>query len=586
LLTRSFPRSRPAFAVIIIAASLLIIVKGFMLENPIMPGDEYAYFSAAQTFPDSTHRFAGDPYLPRIYSPLFAAYGRALISISDHPTQLLELLNAVTFVAAIALFLALITKLRGRQPSALVAAAFLLFPFSSYAAYFMPETVYLLFFGLLAWAVVLVVPRQPLAGAALAGAIVGAMLLIKPHAIALFAAAVLTLAAGLIAPSSIRSRVGLVAGSIMAFVGSTYLVLVVVNRLLTGTLALHPFMFVGGLYRPNLAQGTSLSSWTGNPVLFTSILGGHVIVLAALVAPAFAVAADRLRALYASPGPADQSSRTFYMLAAFTILATLCAVGMTTNFEVQASYLSPLPYVRMHGRYYSFVVPLCLTLFFVARGRGVSGPRTSLLLPAAAIAIGAALLVVVVRARVIYPFDFPEAFVFSTWHGRERVGLLKLAVTAMPYGAILAVAVAYTLMVWRGQRAAVAYSVLLIGLASLSHVGVFGWQRANAAQHAALHADARMMKSLIPAASHDKGLIVGPEWNEVLAHFLYNFESSPHVLVRPEGSRLTKDDVPADAEWAILIGNYAMDFPSQPWQRTALITCVRLTPRETDEPAR
>jgi len=406
-------RGRLAIASLLAVVTILLALKGLALENPMMPGDEYAYLSAAQTFPDPTPRFAGDPYLPRIYSPLFAWYGRMLISLSEHPKQVLTLLNAITFVVAIALFLALIAKLTGRQPSGLVAAAFLLLPFSSYAAYFMPETVYLLFFGLLAWTVVVAVPRRPLGGAAIAGAIVGAMLLVKPHAIALFMAAVLTLAAGLIAPSSIRSRVGSAIGSLVVFVGSAYLGLVGLNYMLTGTVALHPFMFVGGLYGPNLAHGTSLSSWVGKPALFTSILGVHLIVLGALVAPAFAVAAVRLRALYLAPvAHADQqSNRAYYALTAFTVLVTLCAVGMTTNFEVQASQLSALPYVRMHGRYYSFVVPLCLTLFFATRQDEESAEHFLTPPVALAITLGAALLLVIIRARVIYPFDFPEAFV-------------------------------------------------------------------------------------------------------------------------------------------------------------------------------
>ena len=156
----------------------------------------------------------------------------------------------------------------------------------------------------------------------------------------------------------------------------------------------------------------------------------------------------------------------------------------------------------------------------------------------------------------------------------------------MPYAAIAVVAMAYMLMASRTRIAAVVYSVLLIGIASFSQIGVFGWQRANAAQYATLHADARAMKNLIPAAARDKGLIVGPKWNEVLAHFLFNFDSSPHVLVRPEGSLLTRADIPADTEWLILIGNYTTGFPSEVWQRTPQLTYVILTPQETNELAR
>ena len=112
---------------------------------------------------------------------------------------------------------------------------------------------------------------------------------------------------------------------------------------------------------------------------------------------------------------------------------------------------------------------------------------------------------------------------FSTWHGRPRVGVMRLAVTALPYMAIGAVLLTHVLMAWRARSARVVYPMLLIGLASASQVGVFAWQRASSLQHAALHADAREIRRLIPNSVRDQGLIVGPEWNEVLAHFLFNF---------------------------------------------------------------
>src|ERR1700754_3088460 len=67
------PDGRRIAPLLLIVVSI-ILARNLLLESPLMAGDEYAYFAAAQTFPHSGERFAFDPYLPRIYSPAFAAY--------------------------------------------------------------------------------------------------------------------------------------------------------------------------------------------------------------------------------------------------------------------------------------------------------------------------------------------------------------------------------------------------------------------------------------------------------------------------------------------------------------------------------
>src|SRR5207244_3702618 len=130
------------------------------LESPLMSGDEYAYFAAAQTFPDSAERYASDQYLPRIYSPVFAAYGRTFFSLSDRPELLLKALNTICFALTTLLFLRLVKALGGVNASPVCAAVFLLLPISTYTAYFMPETTYAFLFALLTWAVVYLLPTH------------------------------------------------------------------------------------------------------------------------------------------------------------------------------------------------------------------------------------------------------------------------------------------------------------------------------------------------------------------------------------------------------------------------------------------
>ena len=73
-------------------------------------------------------------------------------------------------------------------------------PMSAYTAYFMPETTYAFLFAVLTWLMLALLPAHVAVGSTLSGVVVGTMLLIKPHALALFLAVLATLAALAVAP--------------------------------------------------------------------------------------------------------------------------------------------------------------------------------------------------------------------------------------------------------------------------------------------------------------------------------------------------------------------------------------------------
>jgi hypothetical protein len=442
----------------------------------------------------------------------------------------------------------------------------------------MPEASYTLLFALLTWSVVVIAPSRVYAGALLAGGLVGTMLLVKPHAIAMFLGVLATFGTFSIAPAPLRPRLRMVLTGMAFFVLSTYVTLVCVNGILTGRLALHPFAFVGDIYRPYLDQGLSASSWFGRTPTFFTVLAGHAIVFGALLAPAAAVAATSLYRLYGNePGaPASDSERRkkLFALIVFAAFAALFTIAMTVNFTVQAEQTSPAEHVRLHGRYYSFVIPLCLTVYFVLMfdRRDAGWLRWGALVGC----LSAVLLYYLLGKRIIYPFDYPEAFVFSSWHDRPRAGILGHISAWSAHVGIAAAIVTYALMLWRGRAVMFLYPVLLIALFILSNLGVTGWQRANSVANAALRADARALKQCFQPAERNDGLVVGPEWNGPLAYFLFSLGSSARVLVRSTGSVVTDTDVPHGTRWVVLIGTYQAAFRSTPMVETPGFTCRRV----------
>jgi hypothetical protein len=270
--------------------------------------------------------------------------------------------------------------------------------------------------------------------------------------------------------------------------------------------------------------------------------------------------------------------RTVFVLIVFTAWVTLLAVGMTTNFTAQIALLSPVERLRLHGRYYTFVFPLYLVIYFAFGGPDLSRRTGDAWIRGGAVAgaIASILLYYLQARRVIYPFDYPEAFVFSSWHGHPRGGAAGIAIAILTYGGAATAAAGYSWLAWRGRRALVVYPLLLTMLFALSDAGVSAWQRANSVDNSGLRADAREMMRWIPATERDRGLVVGPEWNGPLAYFLFNFGSSARVLVRGAGSALSAADLPPGTPWVLFIGPYVPTFDATVTATTPRVTLMRV----------
>ena len=264
-----------------------------------------------------------------------------------------------------------------------------------------------------------------------------------------------------------------------------------------------------------LARDLSAGSLLGKLPRLLAILGGHLIVFGTFVALGAARGGSELRRLYTTRTALDDGDRVRFLLIVFTACATLWTIAMTVYFTAQATNVVPTDYFRLHGRYYSFVIPLYLVLFFgLSRDSAEADAKDSWLLTGTIIGCGlSVLLYYVASRRTIYPFDYPEAAVFSGWHGAPGSGLATLSVDAVTHIGIGIALVGYAVMLWRRHLARVVYPILLIALFSVSTARVTAWQRTNSIKNAGLRADARSMQKLLAVSERDNGLVVGPDWN-------------------------------------------------------------------------
>ena len=342
-----------------------------------------------------------------------------------------------------------------------------------------------------------------------------------------------------------------------------------------------PLLFVGPVYQRSLAAGAAPLEWLRNTRELASIFGGHAIVLGALLAPAIAAAAAHVRRLYAdSLQPRQTREARLWLLICFAVFAALTTVAMTAVFTSVVVRTFPHAHLRLQGRYYSFFLSLYFLIFFAAPGRNAAedGARKWDWVRFGGIAgvCAAVLLVFVHSRRTIYPFDFPEAFIFTSWQGLPG-DTAQQARALFSYLAIAATALAYLLLAWRGQRARVIYPALLTALFAFDNVAVSRWQFKSSGDNLALRADARAAAERLAVPGRDRGVVIGPEWNGPLAYYLFNFRSSPRVLVRSADTVLTRADVPADARWMLTVGHYRADFPLTAAWQTSQIACFDLS---------
>src|SRR5262249_54045900 len=151
------------------------------------------------------------------------------------------------------------------------------------------------------------------------------------------------------------------------------------------------------------------------------------------VALGAAQAVAELRRLYTNGAALEANDRFRFLLIVFTACATLGTIGMTVYFTAQATQVIPTDYFRLHGRYYSFVIPLYLVLFFGLSPEKAEGDVRDRWLLAGSVlgCVLSVLLYYVASHRTIYPFDYPEATVFSSWHGGAGSGLATISIDAV-----------------------------------------------------------------------------------------------------------------------------------------------------------
>ncbi|WP_441816834.1 DUF7024 domain-containing protein [Lysobacter sp. TAF61] len=469
-----------------------------------------------------------------------------------------RMLNVVFLVSALPFVYLVCRRVASKPVSLLVAILALLGPINTYTAYFMPESMYLLMFWVLAWLALKGSGSRPFLYGMTLGAVLAMMGLVKAHAIFLLPA-VMAFVAGRFAvlrharpaTSALMALAGLVIAALVVRFGLGYL--------LAGPSGLSLFGQVYGSVTPSSQdEGRALR------LVIQGLLSlkGHAMALAALYALPLA-------AVFYFP-PRSEGSAAIRaecdQVRLFTFFVFACLLAMTTLFTANVAGSNAMESIaRLHMRYYNFAIPLLLVVVAGQISPSTIRPGIRGALPAAAFGVLAILAITgLLDGFVPGIVDSPE--------------LRGLTISPVVFRVMAALGVV-TMVTWI-FNAKVGSRVFLFALFPLV-VAISGW-RANGELRQAMVADSYASAGIFArqyiGRSVEPTLVVGADHSASYRAMFYLDNPNATNVVIPEGEIVPDAKVPGTARWLLVIGEHALPASAREQAQFGGFTLARLGP--------
>jgi hypothetical protein len=558
------------------AAAVLLVLRATTIMSPLMAGDAYAYFAHARMAGRLDALYAADPAIQRVNNPLFFSIGGLACRLAGGDgTLVLRVLNVALFVAGCGLCASLVRRPAHRWDRVGALGLLLATPLSSYCHCFMPEIVY--FFLVMVLSVVVVRGPGPVAGtsAVAAGAVLGGLLGTKPHAVAIAAAL-----AAFVLFQHVRGRgwrgLGSAARALAAVAAAAGIVWAAVTVGFHGVLPQAAAGAVGADYARFLVNGARSGpdiAQIAAVLLRHGLVNGSVFAVPVLLLARW-LADQQPRAAGSTAAPDAEEAGGGRPLALWSLAVLGTALAMSVVFTALLARSNPAEATRVHGRYYSFALPLVLAAWAAAypaiRGRPWF-PRWA----AGAAAVGAACgfgMACCGDWVTIYPWDYPELLGLSRWPALGR------QVAVLPWALAAAAAAAAVLIAIRPGWTLWVVGTLIAGGFVAGQYNVWQWHAENTAGQGRITREARAVATLLPPDARDRGLVVGERRHGRMAFALYGLMANSRVLVRPALAVLSRRDVPPDVEWILTTDPIAVDLPCRSVVAGQETTFYRLMP--------
>lgn len=525
-----------------------LMMRNFGL-NPAIFADEWYYSKMARLTPLS------EAIVP---SYLYLWLFRGSMACGDGFLDCVRFGNALFWVGGGFLFYLVARNYMPRLLAIALVVAGLLAPTNLYTSFFMPEATYYFGFAALSWAALSPAAWTVRQRALAAGLVVGLMSLVKVHAVFLIPALSLFLAvlawneggAGRLGKAVVAAVVAPVAALLVKF-GVGYLI------------AGEPALSIFGSFYGNTASSTGNTSKLALLAPAFINFRGHLMALTILASLPLAM----LLHLMLSRAARRQSGSSLGNLQFWTLLMLASTAGLTVAYTASISGIGPKEVLRLHLRYYAFVLPLLLMLAANAFAR----PPEPLPAPSRRLAwlVTAGLLGVLAFAAwrlptyAITPVDAPEisGIGLDTGAGQVLAVLSAVALVLWARGSRHAATVflflALPLVLYYGNRETGAYLNQLRG----------GW----AADHGG-----RFARDNVPVAERNEITVAATGILDLMRAQFHVDAPDTGMLDLEKDAPIEDYQLPVRKKWLLVIGNHPLPPGITPFKATADYALVRL----------
>jgi len=526
------------------ALSLSLIIRNLSLQYPSVLGDEYYYSILSRYFGNSAALFAHNRYLPDCPNELYLWLFGIMRLFRGSFYQAAKTFNSVIFAAAIFPLYATARLFLRRGPALLVSTLIVVAPIESYTAYFMPEPCYFLGFWLFTYFFISNLPRRAFKAGLWGGLLLGLLVLIKPHALAILAAADLTLVMMVLLPESF-DLARRDAALCLAVVNIVFLVVVVTMHV--GFFG-HRDLDIIGYYR----------GFRSVPIPHRLVYVKQVLVVAlghlAYTAPIFGlpIVTTVLGAFGWLSAERPENRGRLRTLTVFAILLGGLLLGMTAAVTVVIALgnKTPAELLRLHGRYYNFLLPAYLISFYALMSTGHRGSCRKALAGGTLASLVLALLGwrLFAPRLTVYLADYPE----MAWLTQPSpiAGSLFWAVTA-------AVLIYYLI---RGFAETATYSRYVVLTLIVGAVLIFAAQH-KFDQQIPADRGAALLRELVDGGERDLGVVVGSDLVRI-SRCLFGIQANPSVLLLPHGAVIAPVEIGKEDRWLLALDDYEVRVPS------------------------
>ncbi|WP_445492907.1 hypothetical protein [Rhodopseudomonas sp. RCAM05734] len=550
---------------VLAAAALFQLVHALGTPSPIYGGDEYAYFASGLSRANLPDIWLHDPYLQRVVNPLFLALIDRSARAFPDPAAVIRLLGVFSYLAMAGFVGGFVLRRGGKLPALVAVILTCLLPSSGYAAAVMPEVLF--YAAVVAAVLVLALPTSPAAGALLAGLLTAVAFLLKPHAISVLVGVIagqLALMGLLLAQR--RPWRG-VAMATAVYLGATY-VFITLSSALLGSLQFDPRFLLGEFYssaaRTTVGSAADGLGWIA--YYLAANASGVLLYTFPFLALMILKARDLLRTDRAIP--LDLRPLTLLVITVFVAGATLLMVAM---FTYAAGASTPSEAMRLHGRYYAYLLILIFTgalsiprwdtvltkPVFASRLPWLDGYR---LVGAGWLVCGSLFLTLIWRFQIL-PWDNPELQAIfrnetSVWQSPVHIRWFAIATPLALAGAALALLAR--------SRFAPACMIAALGAAFvMGTVNTTKFQHFQIASSQFLTQAGRFASEYFPRTEADKVLVVGTDRYGAMAYVLFGMACRCNVLVVEDGKQLTRANLPPGTRMIFAVRSYPVEFATE-----------------------